>query len=392
MVPRVQCEMLSLKPAFSRFLGAAPGRLHFAAHSHHPWPDVTFEAQQQAWLDAARLADLKWDKIFGELLPAAQAHVARVLNLPDPSTLAFAPNTHELLMRLLSALPRPLRVLTTDGEFHSFSRQMKRFEEDGAAQVTRVPVEPFGSFTARFAEAAARGGYHLAYFSQVFYGTAFRIHDLASLVSTFTDPQTVVVLDGYHAYMAVPTDLSAVAARAFYLAGGYKYAMAGEGACFMHCPPGYAMRPPDTGWFAAFGTLTQAQLGTVPYAEGGARFLGATLDPTALYRTIAVHDWLHANGTGVAEIRAHVESLQREFLRRRGGSDFLADAELLPPADTPRGNFLVFRTPAAPELHDRLLAAGIVVDCRDDRLRIGFGIHQDPGDVDAFFGRIVKLA
>lgn len=48
---------MSLKPHFRRFLEAQPARLHFAAHSHHPWPDVTFEAQQQAWLDAATHQD-----------------------------------------------------------------------------------------------------------------------------------------------------------------------------------------------------------------------------------------------------------------------------------------------------------------------------------------------
>ncbi|MDQ1568642.1 MAG: hypothetical protein QOF96_3522, partial [Actinomycetota bacterium] len=53
---------------FSRFLGAVPGRLHVAAHSHHPWPDVTFDAQQQAWLDAARLMDDKWDEVLGVVL------------------------------------------------------------------------------------------------------------------------------------------------------------------------------------------------------------------------------------------------------------------------------------------------------------------------------------
>ena len=37
-----------------------------------------------------------------------------------------------------------------------------------------------------------------------------------------------------------------------YLAGGYKYAMAGEGACFMHCPPGFGARPRNTGWYASF--------------------------------------------------------------------------------------------------------------------------------------------
>jgi kynureninase len=64
----------------------------------------------------------------------------------------------------------------------------------------------------------------------------------------------------------------------------------------------------------------------------------------------------------------------------------------VPPGDAPRGNFLTLRNPRAQALHDRLLAAGILVDCRADRLRIGFGIHQDPDDVDAFFRRIVKLA
>ena len=384
---------MSWKNHFSRFLAAAPGRLHFAAHSHHPWPDASFDGHQQAWDDAARLADLKWDRVFGEILPRAQAHLARQLALPDPRSIAFAPSTHELLMRLLSCLPQPVRVLTTDGEFHSFSRQMKRLEEDGAAHVTRVPVEPCGDFAQRFAAAAARGGFDLVYFSQVFYNTGFRLTDLRPLVAAVKDDSALVVIDGYHGFMAVPTDLSALAPRAFYIAGGYKYAMAGEGACFMHCPPGYAPRPRDTGWFASFGTLAQAQAATqVPYAEGGGRFLGATFDPTAIYRLLAVQDWLQSIGAGVGAIRAHVEDLQRRFLDRRAGAPALRGAELLPPADSPRGNFLVFRTPDAPRLHDRLLEAGVLVDCRDDRLRVGFGMHLDPADIDEFFRRIVKLA
>jgi len=382
---------MSWKKHFSRFMQAAPGRLHFAAHSHHPWPDASFGGHQQAWDDAARLADLKWDRVFGEIVPRAQAHIARQLALPDPASIAFAPSTHELLMRLLSCLPQPVRVLTTDGEFHSFSRQMKRLEEEQLAQVTRVPVEPYADFAQRFAQAAARGGFDLVYFSQVFFNTGFRVADLRPLVAAVEDERAFVVVDGYHGFMAVPTDLSAIAARAFYIAGGYKYAMAGEGACFMHCPPGYAPRPRDTGWFASFGTLAQAQVqgaARVPYAGGGARFLGATFDPTAIYRMVAVQDWLQSAGTGVGAIRAHVEALQARFLDQRQRHGALPGAELLPPADNPRGNFLVFRTPEAPRLHDRLLEAGVLVDCRDDRLRAGFGLHLDAADVDEFFRRI----
>jgi hypothetical protein len=39
-----------------------------------------------------------------------------------------------------------------------------------------------------------------------------------------------------------------------------------------------------------------------------------------------------------------------------------------------------------------LLKDDILVDCRADRLRIGFGLYQDAPDVDEFFRRVVKLA
>ena len=40
---------------FSRTFGRAGAPLHVAAHSHHPWPDVSYDAQLAAWEDAARL-------------------------------------------------------------------------------------------------------------------------------------------------------------------------------------------------------------------------------------------------------------------------------------------------------------------------------------------------
>ena len=70
--------------AFSRFL-ADDTRLHFAAHSHHPWPDVARDAQLQAWDDAARWIDAKWSHVFDTVVPQAQGHVARLLKLPGVS-------------------------------------------------------------------------------------------------------------------------------------------------------------------------------------------------------------------------------------------------------------------------------------------------------------------
>src|SRR5205085_1497658 len=93
-----------------------------------------------------------------------------------------------------------------------------------------------------------------------------------------------VVIDGYHAFMALDRPFQQTAAQsAFYLGGGYKYAMAGEGCAFLHAPPGFGERPPVTGWYAEFGDL-HAPPGGVGYTTDAMRFMGATFDPSAFYR------------------------------------------------------------------------------------------------------------
>jgi len=372
--------------AFGRFLEAVPGRLHMAAHSHHPWPDVTFDAQQQAWLDAARLIDDKWDEIFGAVLPEAAAHITGRLGLSDPEAIAFAPSTHALVVRLLSTLAPPVRVLTTDAEFHSFARQAARLEEDGLAAVERVAAEPFATFPERFAAAAGRGGHDLVYLSHVFFNSGYVVPGLAALVDAVPEPEALVVIDGYHGFMAVPTDLAAVEGRAFYLAGGYKYAMAGEGACFAHCPPGYVERPVDTGWFAGFTGLSGGATGKVAYAPGGGRLLGGTFDPTGIYRFNAVQRWLDGLGVTVADIHAHVQGLQQRFLEAG------PHPELVPGPEVPdRGHFLTFRVADAAAVDAALHVAGVIVDHRHDRLRIGFGLYHGDADIDELLRRLSTI-
>ena len=364
---------------FELSVGRPGAPLHAAAHSHHPWPDVSLQAQELAWHDAARLLDRKWDYIFSTIIPAAQAHVARQLSLPDPTTIAFGPNTHGFVQRILSCLPseKPPRILTTDSEFMSFARQIARLEEEGLASVTRIATEPYRSLDERFAHAAAEGEHDLVFFSHVFFNSGFAVHDLGAIVRAVRDSGTLIVIDGYHGFMAIPTDLSAIAPRAFYLAGGYKYAMAGEGACFLHCPPGFAPRPRDTGWYAGFSALESGR-GRVAYAEDGSRFLGATFDVSALYRFIAVQDWLKLGGKTVPAMLAHVRALERTFLSELDQVHARLDSSMLVVPDTSRrGRFLAFRTEQAGAIAEALAARNFIVDFRGDRLRVGFGIYHD---------------
>lgn len=384
------------KDQFSRFLSARPGRLHFAAHSHHPWPDVTRQAVLEAWDDAARLMDGKWERIFEKVVPRAQGHVARALDLSRPAQVAFAPNTHELVMRLLSCLGDrdPLRILTTDAEFTSFARQAARLEELPRVQITRVPVEPFETFEARFREAVAGSDHDLVYLSQVFYNSGFVVRDLQAIVGSVRNPAALVVIDGYHGWCAVPTSLRAIEDRAFYLAGGYKYAMSGEGVCFLHVPFGCRLRPVDTGWYSLFGRLSDVPAGRVEYAEDAFRFWGATFDPTGLYRFNAVMDWMDGVGLSVEAIHDHAKSLQERFLESLEGRPVPAvpaSALLTPRSLDRQGNFLAFRLPKAGELGRRLREANVEVDWRSDRLRFGFGIYQDEGDVDELLDRLSRL-
>ncbi|MGH3920345.1 MAG: aminotransferase class V-fold PLP-dependent enzyme [Pseudonocardiaceae bacterium] len=384
---------MSYRRYFTRFLTQDPERLHVAAHSHHPWPDVTFEAQQRAWLDAATLHDGKWDLLMGEVMPEASRHVAHQLGLPGIGTVAFAPNTHELVLRLLSCLPVPARILTTDSEFHSFARQVRRLEEAGLAVVERVAAEPFATFAQRLLNAVARGGHDLVFFSQVHFDSGFVVTDLEAVVAAVPTDETFVVIDGYHGFMALPTDLAPIADRAFYLAGGYKYAMSGEGVCFLHCPPGYGERPVNTGWFAGFGELAEPpRPGQVRYPRDAARFLGATFDATGLYRFNAVQRLLGELGLPVAAIHTHVRRLQAYFLDRLDALDLpgLSSAALVPPHDIPeRGHFLAFRVPDAAAVSGRLRARNVITDFRDDRLRFGFGIYHDERDIDSLCQRLI---
>lgn len=375
---------------YRTFFESIGDALHVTAHSHHPWPDVTRAAHLAYWEDSARLTNRKWqEKVFGEVVPEAQGHVARLLDLPDPTLVAFAPNTHEFVVRLYSCLDwsRAPQVLTTANEFHSFSRQTRRLEETGRLAVTRVPVEPYATFGERF-QHALTGRFDMVFLSHVCFDSGFVVEGLEALLSRAA-PDAIVAIDGYHAFLALPVELARLGRRIFYLAGGYKYAQAGEGACFMSTPVGSGLRPVCTGWFADFGGLTGARDDRVGYGEGAMRFWGSTFDASGLYRFNAVMRWLLGLGVGPREIHAHVAGLERRFLAGLGDAKpgGLPLASLTPPDGLPRGNFLTFDLDDAPEVERRLAARGIIIDRRGTRLRFGFGVYHDAAFVDALLER-----
>lgn len=374
--------MKSYQHLYKEFLGAHPGVQHFASHSHHYWPDVTLEAHIQYWRDSCKYVDEKWNYIFSEKMPETQKLICENLNLSTPSQIVFAPNTHELVYRLLSCFPgdKKIKILTTDSEFYSFDRQILRLQEEGRAEVMRVPTQPFASVEDRVIQELGQQHYDLVFLSQVFFNSGIALKDLPKIVRAVKSPETLIVIDGYHAFMAVPTDLSTIEKRIFYIAGAYKYAQGGEGSCFMWVPPGTTLRPEYTGWFAGFGSLANYG-GQVGYSENGFRFAGSTMDFAAMYRMAAVLKTFKQEGLSVEVIHSHIQKLQANFMTEleKQKHAVINAQNLLSRGLDHHGHFLTFRIPSEDQcakIAKALWDQGVQTDYRKDRLRFGFGLYH----------------
>lgn len=368
---------------YSRFLAAHERELHFACHSHHYWPDRTFEAHQQYWLDSCKYVDDKWEYFFSQKIPAAQALIAENLHLSRPEQVVFAPNTHELVFRLISSfdLTKPLRILTTDSEFYSFDRQISRFEESPLVQVSRLPTEPFETFEERLVTELKKQTWDMIYVSHVFFNSGW-VCDFHKLVNA-ADNSTLFVLDGYHGFMAIPTNLSQNQDKLIYLAGGYKYAQGGEGCCFAVLPEALRLRPLNTGWFAELSELSNRS-GKIAYPANAMQLAGATMDFSGLYRLEASLRLFADLGLGVAKIHNHVQKHQNMFLQEIESLNdpWINHKNLVVKEPLRRGHFLAFEMGSpdrANQYVSNLRQNGIITDTRGSRLRFGFGLtHFGP--------------
>ena len=390
------------KQYYSRFLKGHEGKLHFAAHSHHFWPDVSRDGQMAYWDDCALHSDDKWGEIFANIIPKTQKHIAKILNLKDHEQIVLAPNTHELSTRLLSLFlgKKDLKILTTKNEFHSWRRQFLRLSEIPEIKIHQVDSTQFPSDRTAFLNEMKTElvkNYDVVFLSQVFFdsGTALTDEEIQALVLATPD-STLFVVDGYHGFAALPCDLSKLEGRIFYLGGGYKYGQGGEGVSFMVIPKGN-WRPAYTGWFADHAHLSKVPGAQVGYSDNAMAFMGATQDPSGFYRFNAVWDLFEKQNMNVQNIHQYVRGLQKIFLKEFP-QDFIKTWTLKPLFEQDlqwHGHFLTFEAPtieAAEKCHKTLSNNHILIDRRGARLRFGFGIYQNEADVIELLGRLHKLA
>lgn len=361
----------ALSPYYSRF--AVQDRLLLTGHSHQAWPDCGFEGQCRAWQDAAEFVDDKWDGAFARA-DRVRRGFARLLDDTD-GHIALGPNTHELVVRFLSALPiekRP-RLVTTDGEYHTIRRQLDRLLET-RIEIVKVPAAPAATLAERLI-AAVDDRTSAVLVSCVLFRNSHVVAGLGSVHSACRKVGAELLVDAYHALNVVPFSLEREGLQdAFIVGGGYKYCQLGEGNCFLRLPKDCDLRPVITGWYSEFGTLAMDKPGKeVVYGAGPARFAGATYDPTSHYRAAEVFDFFERHDM-TPEVLRQVSQHQIDLLVRRF-DELDADPNLI---DRDRsvglnkiGGFLALHSARANELCRLLRSEGVFTDYRGETLRLG---------------------
>jgi kynureninase len=238
-------------PRFSRVL-QRPG-IYLANHS-------LGRPLDQMALDAAEFASL-WYSDMNEAWTCWQAELDRfATNIErligaESKTIIHRASAGQGLRAVLNSfnLDRPMRIVTTGGEFDSLDFILRAYQAAGRCEVTWVEPEVVNGVPTIDSSAvldAVTEATDLVVVSHVFFGTGQVFSKLDEFVRKCQERGALVLVDLYHSVGAVPLSISQVGPD-FAVGGSYKYLRGGPGASWLYVSRGQQSRATlDTGWFA----------------------------------------------------------------------------------------------------------------------------------------------
>ncbi len=197
------------------------------------------------------------------------------------------------------------------------------------------------------------------------------IVDVTSLAEKAHEVGALAVVDGYQAAGTLPVDVVALGVDV-YLGGSVKYLSGGPGNGWMYAAPAVSERlePVTAGWFGQAAPFAFDPENA--YAAGARRFAGGT--PAVLGAYAAAPAYQALADIGVHRVRERSLSMTQPLLEAALERGFTVRS----PQDPQRRGGHVTIDPSRPgvssaEVHDALIARGIVVDSRP-----GVGIRLSP--------------
>jgi kynureninase len=371
-------------------------RILLSGHSHQAWPDTAKDGIIECFTDAAQHIDNKWSLAFDKADKVR--HFYRDVMNDTHGQIALGQSTHELILRFLSDLKSfkhkkssPIKIVTTDGEFHAMRRQLDRLK-DVNVQIDVVAAEPTQTLAERIIDKLDKNT-DAVMVSAVFFATSQIFKQVGEVAQAAYALNIPCLVDSYHATNVIDFDLDKWGlSSAFIVGGGYKYCQAGEGNCFLRIPPNYNGSPIITGWFAEFETLDQPP-GQVSYGKGQAAFAGSTYDPVSHYRAAAVFDFF-AQQSLTANV---LSTINKEQITKLWcgieALDLPADVLSLPKHSIEdNAGFLSLTTHNASLWVKRLAEHGVQTDSRGNQLRLGPAPYVSDEQLDNALSIISSLA
>ena len=345
-------------------------RILLTGHSHQALPDCAKDGIIECWNDASALADDKWEKVFA-IADEVRGCIAGLLD-DDKDNIVLGQNTHDLILRFLSALDfkNRTKIITTDGEFHTIRRQLDRLNQ-GYLDIIKVKRDPVDTLAERIID-EVDDNTSAVMVSKVMFQDASIVSGLSEVEDVCTKHGAKLLVDVYHVLNAIPFSIKEENLNnSFLVGGGYKYLQLGEGNCFMRIPPNEVFKPIITGWFAEFAHLSEKKVpGEVLYGEKRWAFEGSTYDPVSHYRAVKVFEFFKEHKL-TPELLREINNYQKELIESEIKKLDLNPAKIMITDVKERAGFMTFLTPHAGIISKELRKHDVLTDFRGDYLRFG---------------------
>lgn len=380
-----------LQPHYKHF--NVSNRLLFTGHSHQAWPDVALEGLKESFTLTASEVDNKWGPSF-EKTDILRNYLRDYYEDPD-GLYCLGQNTHQLLVSWLSSfdLKNKPKIISTNGEFHSMHRQLRRLQEEGL-QVVRVDAHSDQIVKNIASQMDDRTSAIML--SRVYFESGIvnqHISEIAALARKHTVP---LLIDDYHGTNVVPLSIRKENLEdCYFLIGGYKYLQWGEGNCFLRFPKNCSLRPAITGWFASFSSLDEPQNEeqNVTYDEGNQRFASGTYDPASQFRAAKVVGFFEDQGLTPKVLRNQyinqVGLLRDLFLEQDFDPKLIRLRHNRPLKEN--GGFLALQSQYARTIRSQLMSKDVFTDARGDILRFGPAPYTTTEQIEQAIERLAQI-